>query len=141
VLNEQRGARAERAMKERKDRPPVKDPEDPNKGRFGGSAQRNGWTLSVVGDQVRRLSNSDWFQFELRVNKEGEEPPGMVEFHLHDTFPQPVQRVKLVKGEATLPIIAYGCFTVGAVMPDGETELELDLSDSSIRSPREFLER
>lgn len=119
------------------------DSDDPNKGRFGGMAEANGWVLEVVDNRVRRMENSEWFQFELRVRRTegGRLMQGFVEFHLHDTFPEPVKRVRVIDDEALLPVISYGSFTVGAVLPDDRTRLELDLADASIKSSSTFKER
>lgn len=119
------------------------DPEDPNKGLYGGRASVDGWLLEVVDNRIRRMDDSGWFQFELRVRRTLEAEPfeGYVEFHLHDSFKEPVQRVKLVDGQASLPVISYGSFTVGAILPDGRTKLELDLASPTIRSSTTFKER
>jgi MinD-like ATPase involved in chromosome partitioning or flagellar assembly len=104
----------------------VINPEDPNKGRFGGLAARNGRELSA---SVEELS-PDWFEVTLTVRPTDDVPlKGRVEFHLHEpTFPQPIRNVPVVNGIATAKFTAWGAFTVGAITDDGKTMLELDLT-------------
>src|SRR5215213_7322503 len=67
----------------------VEGPPDRNKGRFGGSSAQNGLELSasVVESDLR----SGWFRVELVVSGKRRELTHPVEFHLHETFSQPVQ--------------------------------------------------
>jgi hypothetical protein len=53
---------------------------------------------------------------------------GEVEFHLHQTFPNPVLRRPVRDGVAMCQLMAYGAFTAGAVADRGRTQLELDLA-------------
>lgn len=107
--------------------PVILDPDDPNKGRFGGSAQRNGRVLSAT---VREIE-PEWFEIVMKVTSDSGAPlEGRVEFHLHDTFPRPVVNVPVVQGIASTKVGAYGAFTVGAVVDGGATLLELDLSQN-----------
>lgn len=113
------------------------DPEDPQKGRFGGSPSRNGLELSS-----RVMEGSPgWFEVLLQVRPIGDRTlPGTVDFYLHPTFGREMETVKVVDGLASLRLSAWGAFTVGAVADNGETELELDLSqDASL--PSSFRER
>jgi len=115
----------------------VEGPPDRNNGRFGSSPAQNGLELSasVVESDLR----PGWFRVELIVSGKHRELMHPVEFHLHETFPQPVQVVKPSGGEARLTVLAWGAFTVGAVADQGKTLLELDLSENS-SFPREFRE-
>ncbi|HEY2292288.1 MAG TPA: pYEATS domain-containing protein [Thermoanaerobaculia bacterium] len=103
------------------------DPEDPQKGQWGGSSSANGRQLSA---QVRPLSD-DWFEVELEVSSSSSHPlVGSVEFHLHPTFFEPIRRVEADDGRARVRLGAWGAFTVGAICDDGRTTLELDLSQN-----------
>jgi hypothetical protein len=71
---------------------------------------------------------NDYFEVALCVTSH---PPasGEVAFFLHNTFPQTTQLATTdSKGTASLTLYAYGAFTVGVLMDEGNTELELDLS-------------
>jgi hypothetical protein len=113
------------------------DPDDPNRGRWGLDAIRNGRELSA---SVRDITD-DYFEVTLVVQSVGPTPlEGEVEFHLHPTFAKPVQTVPVVDGRAVLSVPCWGAFTVGAVADGGRTTLELDLAaDSSF--PKTFTER
>ncbi len=110
------------------------DPEDPQKGQWGGLAERNGRRLSA---SVRAVAE-DWFAIQLRVESTGDRGLyGPVVFHLHPTFSESVVKVEAVSGVASLRLEAYGAFTVGVEVDAGLTALELDLSlDDSL--PIEF---
>jgi hypothetical protein len=117
-------------------RPRIIDPEDPQKGRWGGRSKRGVWDLTGVVSEL----TSDWFSVELTVRSTASPPPvGTVEFHLHDSFNPDVERVPLRFGAAGLKLNAYGAFTVGALLDDGTT-LELDLTTLA-SAPAVFLER
>jgi hypothetical protein len=82
------------------------------------------------------------YEVRVEVVAQGGARPltGTVTFYLHDTFDQPVQRVKVNKnGVARLVVYAYGAFTVGAVADGGKTLLELDLAEDE-GFPEEFRE-
>lgn len=101
------------------------DPDDPQKGRWGGQSRRFGRELRASG---RELSPG-WFEIELVVATLNDPPlTGSVQFHLHPTFAKPTVAVEVKDGQATLRLMTYGAFTVGAVADDGRTALELDLS-------------
>jgi hypothetical protein len=104
---------------------PPTDPDDPQKGRWGGLAISNGRELTAT---VREVSDR-WFKIALEVHSTtGPLLDGTVEFHLHPTFRNQVKTVEAVEGRAVLRLSAWGAFTVGAVADDGKTMLELDLS-------------
>ena len=108
---------------------PRTNPDDPHQGQFGGQRQQDGFTLTGT---VTTLRN-DWFEVELRVERLM--PPGgdvgEVEFHLHPTFNPPIRRVAAAHGPAILKLEAWGAFTVGAIVIETLTKLELDLSQIS----------
>lgn len=113
------------------------DPDDPQKGLWGGQAEGNGRALRA---QVRTIS-SNWFEISLQVIRvDGPPLEGRVDFHLHPTFPNQIETVQVKDGKASLELGAWGAFTVGAVADNGETKLELDLSEN-ISFPQVFRER
>jgi len=111
------------------------DPEDPQKGRWGGLSERSGRKLVAT---VRELSDQ-WFQVVLDcfATPKGEPLRGDVQFHLHPTFGKPVQVVEVKEGHAVLTITCWGAFTVGVVADEGRTMLELDLAADD-RFPEAF---
>lgn len=114
------------------------NPRDPQKGQWGGLSARNGWTASAKVTEI----DKNWYDITLSVvGTKGKKPlTGKVKFHLHDTFAQPVQEVKVVKGKATLKASAYGAFTVGMLIESDGTMLELDLAEVET-APRRFREQ
>lgn len=114
------------------------DPEDPNKGRFGGLSKRDGYELSARVSESEELSEFYDVELEVRSSNGSREMPRSVTFHLHPTFGQPVQEVPVREGVARLNVLAWGAFTVGAVV--GQTRLELDLSELP-DAPKAFREQ
>lgn len=106
------------------------DPDDPQKGQWGGRSAAGGRTLSA---SISEIANS-WYSIDLEVSATGEPPlAGDVVFHLHPSFPDAVCRVPVVDGQAILRVHCWGAFTVGAETDGGRTTLELDLaSDPSL---------
>jgi hypothetical protein len=116
--------------------PPV-DADDPQKGRWGGKKRHNGRELAGTVSSVSK----NWFDVTLTVKTvRGKPLTGPVSFHLHPSFSEEVQTVAAKEGVATIAIQAWGAFTVGAVMDDGKTTLELDLAELR-DAPKEFRER
>ena len=96
---------------------------DPNKGKFGGSAQRDGYLLQAT--NIRELNQ--WVRFDLVVQRQGRAKlTAPVKFHFHPTFEEEEETIRPVRGRARTTVHAVGAFTVGAEI-DG-TKLELDLS-------------
>ncbi|HEX9983886.1 MAG TPA: AAA family ATPase [Thermoanaerobaculia bacterium] len=111
------------------------DPEDPQKGLWGGDPRRDGLELTAT---VAELSD-EWFEVTLDVHSTTSTPlTGSVEFHLHPTFTTP-QTIAAHDGHATLTLSCWGAFTVGAVAGPGRTTLELDLA-ADPRFPKAFRE-
>ncbi|MCK1384285.1 FRG domain-containing protein [Bradyrhizobium sp. 21] len=124
--------------KPRVPRPPI-NPSDPQKGQWGGKKTRCGWTVSakIIG------TDTEWVRIELVVSAErGQQKSlsGHVVFHLHDTFPKSTLREPVKNGEAVLRFWTYGAFTVGVLIEQDETQLEIDLVDIP-GAPAEFLSR
>lgn len=103
---------------------------DPNKGKFGRQAERNGRRLSA---KVQALNEgvSEFFRVTLEVRATDPSRPLQkpVSFFLHPTFARPRETVTPCSGVATLELIVWGSFTVGAVTDDEATRLELDLAE------------
>lgn len=107
----------------------VRDPHDPQKGRWGGCAERNGRILAVSDVEA---ADERWLRFTLSVAPAPDAPPleSAVAFYLHPSFPKERMRVEPSDdGAARLRLGAYGAFTVGAVADEGRTRLELDLAE------------
>jgi hypothetical protein len=107
---------------------PVTRPGDPNKGRFGGRSEKDGFVLAAS----FRKPHAESVEIVLTVTA----PPGAgleeldrAEFHLHDSFDPDVLTARLRDGVATRHVIAYAGFTVGAWIARTGTELELDLAE------------
>jgi hypothetical protein len=111
---------------------PVSDPDDPQKGRWGGKPVANGRRLKAS----VQAPGDGWYEITLEVETLKGTPPlaGPVWFHLHPTFPEPVLQADTQTGRhAQLDLAAYGAFTVGAevgheIIDRKPTRLELDLS-------------
>lgn len=105
------------------------DPDDPQKGQWGGSPVNNNRELKA---KVTSLPGSiPLYRIELEVVSTNTFYPltGKVTFHLHPSFAHPTIEVDVVDGKATLSILSYGSFTVGAEADNGLTKLELDLEE------------
>jgi pYEATS domain-containing protein involved in immunity len=109
---------------------PGADQNDPWKGQFGGSSSNNNRQLSAT---VTPLAGSaGLYSIHLSVTTTSTSNPltGVVQFFLHPTFnnQKPIVRVG-PNSVAVLDIVAWGAFTVGALADNGQTRLELDLSE------------
>lgn len=110
------------------------DPEDRNKGRFGGQSSAFGRSLTAEVNLAE--SRATLFQFDLVVRSiDGSALRGPIYFYLHDSFRQPTIRITKVTGspsEARVEeVTAYETFTVGVQVKDGADrwiKLELDLA-------------
>jgi hypothetical protein len=105
---------------------PEFDPEDPQKGLWGGRSVVNGRELTAV---VREIE-SDWFEAKIIVRSTNPRKPltGTVIFHLHPTLPGSTRTVRVRNGQASVRVESYGAYTVGAELDGGKTLLELDLA-------------
>lgn len=102
-------------------------PNDPQKHQWGGLPSVNGWRLSA---KVKASAKSrEWFRIELEVTGQGKDLLDGVKFYLHDSFPTSERFAKAEAGKAKLKLWAYGAFTVGALVLDDLTRLELDLAE------------
>jgi hypothetical protein len=110
------------ALKERRRRS-----NDPWKGRFGGSAERDGFKLSAEFKNEGQTSA----QVLLTVSTTDEKMQDLdcVEFYLHDTFDPDIVPAVFHGGKAELSLLTTGGFTVGAWIPCADVQLELDLAE------------
>jgi hypothetical protein len=118
-----------------------RNPEDPNHNTWGGHSTMGRFTLSAQvnpWDGVNQL-----FKVTIQV-EDIEEATGACVVALHSTFKSPIKPLVMENGKAELSVIAYGAFTVGALVMvsgvDDPVMLELDLSDLE-SAPPEFRER
>lgn len=126
-----------RKIFELEDKAQIVNPDDPEKGRWGGRSAANGRVLSAV---VEDAGSGSTFVINLEVSATNGRPlTGEVVFHLHPSFQHLERRVTVKQGRATLRLRAWGAFTVGAEVDDGRTTLELDLSQ--IEAPELFRKR
>jgi hypothetical protein len=114
---------------------------DPNKGQFGGEANRDGLVLSIAN---ARTSGDSWLTYDLIV-EDTRRPPllaGKVRFRLHPSFDEDNLVVPVKNGRAVLEDVgSYGAYTVGVLTEDG-TPLELDLAEvDDPQIPKWFRER
>jgi hypothetical protein len=122
----------------------VTDPEDPNKGEFGGKPLANGRKLFA--DVKPFPGSSDLFRIRASVVSVDPTRPLIddttVTFYLHYTFPQRENRQLVKNGVATLECVAWGAFTLGVVVQEAQdTRLELDLSKDVPDAPVAFTSR
>ncbi|WP_428029035.1 pYEATS domain-containing protein [Ancylobacter sp.] len=121
--------------------PEPANPDDPQKGRFGGTEASNGRILCAT-VEPSTLKGS-WCTVTLIVRPSRNKSPvtGPVIFYLHDSFSPHRYVVTAAQGEARLVFRAYGAFTAGAIV-DGSTLLELDLAESpNVDAPKEWRAR
>lgn len=108
-------------------RPRAVDPDDPQKGRWGGRYS----TATRFVDAVVTKAGSGWYRVEIALVRRKGAPPltGPVRFHLHDTFsPSTVPADTFDADRAVVTVHAYGAFTVGVEADGGLTRLERDLA-------------
>lgn len=107
--------------------PHVIDPEDPQKGMWGGLAKANGRAVTAKVSEIE----PDWFETTITVRSTDSRRPlsGEVIFHLHPTIIPSVQSARAKAGSATLKVESYGAYTVGVEADKGKTRLELDLAE------------
>jgi len=113
-------------------KPQGTDPDDPQKGRWGGKAVADNRQLTA---EVTTSSIPSLYKVKIKVSSLDNTPlPGPIGIILHDTF-EPMLRVLNANGqsEVFVEVIAYEAFVVGAltdVQADKEyKQLELDLNE------------
>lgn len=123
--------------------PPIFDPSDPQKGRWGGQSEREGRRVRATLESVEK----DIFYFGLTVEStDKSELKAPVVFHLHDSFPRNVIHVRRIVERRYAQLLewnAYGVFCIGVQVLTGKGKwisLELDLKDLP-GLPTRFLNR
>ena len=114
--------------------------DDPNKVRFGTRALANGRVLPAVIEPAS--TRPGWARITLTVSSTTASNPldGEVTFYLHPTFTRREVAVPVENGAASLTLVAYGAFTVGAIADRGATSLGLDLACNP-DAPEDFKSR
>lgn len=109
-----------------RERPSEFDPDDPQKGKWGGKAKANGREVTAT---VRELEPG-WFEATIKVRSTQTRRPltGDVMFFLHPTLIPPVRSATASRGVATIKVESYGAYTLGVEAESGKTRLELDLA-------------
>jgi hypothetical protein len=109
-------------------RRPITHFDDPQKGRFGGQPERNGFKLTA---SFAGTSDPKWVQINLLVTAQPgpAQTASEAEFFLHDTFRRERIKAEFDQGKAHLPLRAFGGFTVGVWIASHGVELELDLAE------------
>jgi hypothetical protein len=122
-LSEHRGAPADAPALSRRAGPD----DDPNKGRFRGTASSSGYELKCWFEKAR----GGMVEVDLVITAG---PDALLElgdiawFCLHPSFSPQWVRVMFKGQRAKLTVRAWGGFTVGAWLPRTGTELECDIS-------------
>jgi hypothetical protein len=120
------------------------DAEDANKNQFGGKPMASGRKLSA---QVKPFPGSTQL-FLIRASVASIDPSRPlvddtpVTFYLHQSFNQKEIRKLVKNGAATIEIVSWGAFTMGAVVEEAENvPLELDLAKDVPDAPLAFVSR
>jgi len=120
--------------------PPISNPDDPQKGRFGGDPHKNNRTLSA---EYENYPIPFFLNIKIKVSADAESPMlnGEVYLFLHDSFAKSVVVLSANNTDyVEYNVPSYGAFTIGAVCDNGSTLLELDLAE--VRSlPEDFRKR
>ncbi len=106
---------------------------DPHKNKFGGSPEANGRRLTARMKPAGGAGSAGC-KVRVRVESMAQDRPleETVTFHLHPTFGRWARKeAEAMNGVAELTITSWGVFTIGVEDDDGETRLELDLSEVS----------
>lgn len=107
---------------------PVMFPDDPNKERFGGQVESEGFILKVEFEETKCR---DWETVILTVHAQRAMDVGIGDFawfSLHPTFSPSLIKVAFRGRRAQLRLQAWGGFTAGVWIPKRNVELECDLS-------------
>jgi hypothetical protein len=115
------------------------NPLDPQKGQWGGKPESNGWKLSAIVHEI----TPNWYSITLAVDPNVSSAKVLTDsvfFYLHDSFKEPVVEILPVGNKAMLETSAYGAFTVGCLVRQDGTQLELDLAELE-SAPKRFREQ
>lgn len=109
---------------------------DPNRGRFGGRAERDGFRLEA---EFSHTKSKNWATIHLAlVGPSGFD--GAAVIYLHNSFKPPRYRYRFKDGIVRDKLTAWGGFTVAAWIPSHGVELELNLAEVE-GAPRIIRER
>ncbi|WP_153397668.1 YEATS-associated helix-containing protein [Chryseobacterium vaccae] len=107
--------------------PPITHANDPQKGRFGGKNNVNGKTLSVDYDSY---IIPGFLNLTIKVSADEGELTSDVYLFLHNSFARSIIHLEgYGKKEVEYKIPSYGAFTIGAILDNGDTLLELDIAE------------
>ena len=107
--------------------PPITHANDPQKGRFGGKNNVNGKTLSVDYDSY---IIPGFLNLTIKVSADEGELTSDVYLFLHNSFARSIIHLEgYGKEEVEYKIPSYGAFTIGAILDNGDTLLELDIAE------------
>lgn len=102
--------------------------DDPNQGRFGGQASRDGYFLSATFEPTLKRN---WVTINLVLETDSSTNVGLGDFAwfvLHPTFSPTALKVAFGGNRAKLQLRAWGGFTVGVWIPKVGVELECNLA-------------
>ena len=107
--------------------PPVRNPNDQQKGGFGSKASQDGYSISASFPDGSGAGNITRIVVEIRHDTSPLSAP--VTLYLHETFSQSEVVVEPIDGVARMELLAWGGFTIGAWPQETpDVLLELDLS-------------
>ena len=111
-------------------------PDDPHKGRWGGSAESNFRKLDA--DVTLNPNYADIYDVKVIVSSTDPESHPLdktVALLLHDSFTNDILYLKPNNNKAEVTLLAYEAFTVAAIGDNGDTMLELDLNNRPNNPP------
>ncbi|UWX59381.1 hypothetical protein N0B40_13285 [Chryseobacterium oranimense] len=118
--------------------PPVIHANDPQKGRFGGKSSLNGKTLTA---SYSPYILPGFLNLTIKVFAVEGDLNSDVYLFLHNSFARSIIHLDgYGKKEVEYKIPAYGAFTIGAILDNGNTLLELDLEELK-NFPEDFRNR
>lgn len=110
-------------------------PDDPWRGQFGGTPTVNGVTLSATISPLE--SSATNFRVIIQIDAPASFSGQSAILYLHPTFGPDPRRIAFGPGgKAMLEVFAYGAFTVGAILENGD-KLELNLA-TAVDAPEAF---
>lgn len=113
------------------------DTQDPWAGQFGNRSSTDHWRLEaklrpVHGRPDLRTVSLTLYDLKHAESKESADrshSERYARFYLHPTFANSKPRVPIVEGKAHLSVLSWGAFTVGVLVEEDNTKLELNLAD------------
>jgi hypothetical protein len=101
---------------------------DPQKNQWGNLSINKNRKLTATVEPMP--GNTKLYKIKMEVFSTSTMDPlnGTVLFHLHPTFANPDQEIKVINGKAELFLLSWGSFTVGAETDNKAIKLELDLA-------------